>query len=379
MKLLTTIGRHSACALLILSVQGCMTWVDVEKFKHEAPGAKSPGVVPASTQEGFRYWLPEPYLLVKPKADGTATYEWVFLPDRDNEYVVSPKSLFATYKMAIATENGFLTSASFDGTANEVASKLASIVGDVKAANITSESTAQKAAEQAAKTKAAADEAASNTKLAAVQKAVADAEAAQTNAAAELDFYETGAGKGAKDEVKLAAQLAKKKADATLALMNKRLQDLLASSSGAKDNGGAKSGVGKAMGPVLFKLVQTADSVSLVQVHIQRTFETSEAPTKSASPAAGEAITLTVKNVSIAAGTTVVDFSASAAIEIANDAVLTLNRGTDVYNKSKVAYKKGAADKQHQATFKPTLPAGKYTLVVVYDKDKPAQLEFTVK
>lgn len=114
--------------------------------------------------------MPEPYLLVKPKADGTATYEWVFLPDRNNEYVVAPKSLFATYKMTVATENGFLTSASFDGTANEVASKLASVVGDVNAANKTSESAAQKAIEQAAQTKAAADETAFNTKLAAAQR-----------------------------------------------------------------------------------------------------------------------------------------------------------------------------------------------------------------
>ena len=111
--------------------------------------------------------------------------------------MVAPKSLFATYKMTVATENG-LTSASFDGTANEVASKLASVVGDVNAANKTSESAAQKAIEQAAQTKAAADETAFNTKLAAAQKAVADAEATQTSAEAELKFYESDAGKGAR-------------------------------------------------------------------------------------------------------------------------------------------------------------------------------------
>ncbi|WP_350237459.1 hypothetical protein [Pseudomonas aeruginosa] len=64
--------------------------------------------------------------------------------------MVAPKSFFATYKMTVATENGFLTSASFDGTANEVASKLASVVGDVvmRAKNKTSESAAQKAIEE---------------------------------------------------------------------------------------------------------------------------------------------------------------------------------------------------------------------------------------
>ncbi len=379
MKLLPTISSYVACALLTLSVQGCVTWVDVEKFKQPSPDPEKPGEVPASTQKGFRYSMPEPYLLVKPKADGTATYDWVFLPDRNNEYVVSPKSLLATYKMTIATENGFLTSASFDGTANEVASKLASVVGDVNAANKTAEATAQKAVEQAAKTKAAADETAFNTKLAAAQKAVADAEATQTTAAAEFSFYESGAGKGAKDEVKLAALLAKEKADATLALMRSRLQDVLASSGGAKDDGGAQQGIGKAMGPVLFKLVQTANSVSLVQVDIQRVFETSGTLAKATSPSASAAATLTAKNVSKAAGTTVVDFLASAAIEIVNGGVVTLNKGNEAYDKSKVAYKKGAEDKQYKATFSPALPLGDYTLVVVYDKDKSAQLKFTVK
>lgn len=378
MKRLTTLARYFGCTLLTLSVQGCVTWVDVEKFNQPSPDPKNPGVVPSSTQKGFRYSMPEPYLLVMPKADGTTTYEWVFLPDRNNEYVVAPKSLFATYKMTIATENGFLTSASFDGTANEVASKLASTVADVNAAKKTSESTAQKAIEQAAKTEAAADEAAFNAKLAAAQKAVADAEATQTSVEAELKFYESDAGKGAKDEVKQAAQLAKMKADATLALMKKRLNEVDASSSGAKDARAAEPGIKNAMGPVLFRLVQTANSVSLVQVDIQRVFETSGTPGKETSPPAGAALTLTAKNVSKAAGTTVVDFSASAAIEIVNDAVLTLNKGNVAYDKSKVSYKKGAGDKQYQATFKPTLPAGKYTLLVEYNKDESAQLEFTV-
>lgn len=379
MNLLTTMSRYVACVLLTLSVQGCATWVDVEKFNQPVTDPKNPSEVPAATQKGFRYSMPEPYLLVKPKADGTATYDWVFLPDRNNEYVVSPQSFLATYKMTIATENGFLTSASFDGTANEVASKLASVVGDVNAANKTAEATAQKAVEQAGKTKATADETAFNTKLAAAQKAVADAEVTQTSAATELNFYESGAGKSAKDEVKLAALLAKQKADAMLTLMRSRLQDVLASSSGAKDDGGAQQGVGKAMGPVLFRLVQTANSVSLVQVDIQRVFETSGTPAKATSPSASAAATLTAKKVSKAAGTTVVDFSASAAIEIVNGGVLNLNKGNEAYDKSKVAYKKETEDKQYKVTFSPTLPLGDYTLVVVYDKDKSAQLKFTVK
>ncbi|KQP45136.1 hypothetical protein [Pseudorhodoferax sp. Leaf274] len=377
MKLLSTISRHVACAVAVVVIQGCATWVDVEKFKYPVDLTK-PDQVPASQQQGFRYTMTEPYLLVKPKSDGTATYEWIYLPDRNNEYVVSPKSIFATYKMTIEIENGFLTSAGFDGTANEVAGKLAGVVGDVKAAETTAESTAQKAADTAAKTKAAADETAFNTKLAAAQKAVADAELAQTSANTEHAFYEFGAGKDAEAKVKQAALLAKLKADATLDLMKTRLQDVLASSSGAKDDGGSKSGIKMAMGPALFKLVQTANSVSLVQVGTQGLFETAGARANQAAPTGAAAVTLTSKNVAKVGATTVVDFSSSSTIAIVKDAVLTLNRGIETYDKSKVVYSNGA-DKQYKATFSPPLPAGDYTLVVAYDKTQSAQLSFTVK
>lgn len=69
MKRHTTLARYFGCALLTLSVQGCVTWVDVEKFKQPAPDPRTPSEVPSSSQKGFRYSMPEPYLLVKPKAD----------------------------------------------------------------------------------------------------------------------------------------------------------------------------------------------------------------------------------------------------------------------------------------------------------------------
>ena len=63
-KLLTIAG---ICA----SLTSCISVVKVEKF--------------TGKENGLRYSLPATYLLVTPKSDGTASYEWVYLPDPDND------------------------------------------------------------------------------------------------------------------------------------------------------------------------------------------------------------------------------------------------------------------------------------------------------
>lgn len=379
MMLLRGGGIYALCALLgLLQLQGCATWVDVEKFEYPRPDPKEPGKVMPSTQQGFRYSLPEPYLLVKPKTDGTATYEWVFLPNRGNEYVVNVTSFLATHKLEVKTENGFLKSATFDGTANEVSSKLAGVIGDVNTAKKDAEVAAEKAAEKAVKDKATADETAFNTKLANAQKALAEAEAALAVANAEVAFYESPDGAGAKPEGKLAATLAKKKAQATVALMRDRLAQLIAGSGGAADKGTSRPPLAQAMGPMLFRLVQTSDSVTLEQVGIQGMFEIAGSPGKGGTPSTGSSATLNATRVAQVAGTTVVDFSATTAIEIKGDAPLTLNQGTQAFTNTKASYTQGTAAK-HTATFAPALPAGEYMLIVEYGSEKSAELKFTVK
>jgi hypothetical protein len=167
-------------ALLLVGVAGCTTIIDVERY--------------TGTQQGLRYSLPATYLLVTPKADGSATYEWVSLPDPGNEYVVRATSWLSKYTLDLSFDNGMLT---------KVTSKLDTTDVPVKAI-------------QAAQTVYAARVAA-----AAARAATIAADAGRPAPAAP---------------------------EAT--------------------------GIGQAWGPVLFKVVVTADDVMLVAVTAQQAFDT---------------------------------------------------------------------------------------------------------
>ncbi len=168
-------------ALLVVGVAGCTTIIDVERY--------------TGTQQGLRYSLPATYLLVTPKADGSATYEWVSLPDPGNEYVVRATSWLSKYTLDLTFDNGMLT---------KVASKQDATDVPVKAI-------------QAAQTVYAARVAAA----AAARAATSGADAGPPATAAP---------------------------EAT--------------------------GIGQAWGPVLFKVVVTADDVMLVAVTAQQAFDT---------------------------------------------------------------------------------------------------------
>jgi hypothetical protein len=179
---LRSCDRVVSAALLLVGVAGCTTIIDVERY--------------TGTQQGLRYSLPATYLLVTPKSDGSATYEWVSLPDPGNEYVVRATSWLSKYTLDLTFDNGMLT---------KVASKQDATDVPVKAI-------------QAAQTVYAARVAAA---AAAARTATNNADAGRPATAAP---------------------------DAT--------------------------GVGQAWGPVLFKVVVTADDVMLVAVKTQQAFDT---------------------------------------------------------------------------------------------------------
>jgi hypothetical protein len=166
-------------ALLLVGIAGCTTIIDVERY--------------TGTQQGLRYSLPATYLLVTPKADGSATYEWVSLPDPGNEYAVRATSWLSKYTLDLTFDNGMLT---------KVTSKQDATDAPVKAI-------------QAAQTVYAARVAA------AARAATSGADAGRPATAAP---------------------------EAT--------------------------GIGQAWGPVLFKVVVTADDVMLVAVTAQQAFDT---------------------------------------------------------------------------------------------------------
>jgi len=169
-------------ALLLIGLPGCTTIIDVERY--------------TGTQQGLRYSLPATYLLVTPKADGSATYEWVSLPDPGNEYVVRATSWLSKYTLDLTFDNGMLTKVTSKQDATDVPVK----------------------AIQAAQTIYAA-------------RVAAAAAAARTA----TDGADAGRPATAAPEA---------------------------------------TGIGQAWGPVLFKVVVTADDVMLVAVTAQQAFDT---------------------------------------------------------------------------------------------------------
>jgi hypothetical protein len=166
-------------ALLLVAVAGCTTIIDVERY--------------TGTQQGLRYSLPATYLLVTPKADGSATYEWVSLPDPGNEYVVRATSWLSKYTLDLTFDNGMLAKVTSKQDATDVPVKAIQAAQTVYAARVAAAARAATSGADAGRPATVAPEA---------------------------------------------------------------------------------TGIGQAWGPVLFKVVVTADDVMLVAVTAQQTFDT---------------------------------------------------------------------------------------------------------
>ena len=65
-----------------------------------------------SHAKGFRYKLPQPYILATPQADGSIKYEELTLPDDDQEYAIHSFAIGANYKLDASAPKGMLASVS---------------------------------------------------------------------------------------------------------------------------------------------------------------------------------------------------------------------------------------------------------------------------
>lgn len=233
----------AVCAFLT----SCTSVVNVEKFN--------------GTQKGVRYSLPATYLLVSPKSDGTASYDWVYLPDPENEYAVTTWSFMSKYTTEITLENNFLKKVTEKSDSTGVGAKMFDAAQSVYSARTS-------AANETAK-----KEADKNT---ASQKAISDAKLELNLAQAELDVLKKNAALGANNTQILTAMVKVAQAQ----------QKLDAATSASKSSLGAMNAPGgddlkngQAWGPVLFKVVQTKDDVKLIAVTIQQPFDTAVAVT----------------------------------------------------------------------------------------------------
>lgn len=268
----------AACACL----GGCISIVSVEK------------ATPKS--EGVRYFLPEVFIKVSLKPDGTLAVEPVYLPDPSNEYVVSAKSLFGNYTLDLnRTEEGFLGMVTMESDTSAVAKQLATSYGNVRAAQIDAQ--AAKAKADAAAAKDASDKA--KAALDTADKARKDAGTAVDVAQRKLQLLQQRSREAApptdiEDQV-LAARLALAEAEAKRDAAESAYASLLGSSIDAAGRGpAAASSLDEARemklthplieqqptapGPMFYRVVMDEKSAGLVEAFPQGRLVTWQPP-----------------------------------------------------------------------------------------------------
>jgi hypothetical protein len=120
---------------LLLFATSCVTKINVKPA--------------TSTAIGTRYSLPKPLLKVTPQADGTAKFEWVYIPDDDRTYAIATANYFAKQKTTIELEtNGLLKKVSWAPVSSDVAAQLITNATEVTKARLTAIETAQKEAQK---------------------------------------------------------------------------------------------------------------------------------------------------------------------------------------------------------------------------------------
>lgn len=223
-----------ACAV---SISGCVTILESK----QVPSDGSTDSVP-----GIRYSLPQPFLLVTPKSDGTIDVTIEMLPDASRTYAITQKSFVGSHTLNVEVEHGLLKAIDYGSDASQTAAKLVENYGELKKASIEAEAAQAKTSSDASK---------------AAKQKVVDAEAAQKKAQAVHDYLKeyTAAHPADTEAAKayLAAQVELQKANADL--LSARDAALVLGLDSLNAPIGANA-VPSAFGPVLFRIVQTPAS-----------------------------------------------------------------------------------------------------------------------
>jgi len=119
----------SLLIFLGVALSGCS---GTKVTKVDGPGDRS--------TKGIRYRLPQPYLLVTPKSNGTMTVTEVYLPDDNNIYAVTSQTFLAKHKFQIDVLNGLLTGVTSNVNNAEVISEATTSAGQIAAEIIKAQS-----------------------------------------------------------------------------------------------------------------------------------------------------------------------------------------------------------------------------------------------
>jgi hypothetical protein len=112
--------RIAGCVVTSCLLAGCVTNITV---------------TPDDGTGALTYSLPSTYLLVTPAADGSATYQWVCLPDENAKYQVKAGSFLAKYTLDVQIQNGLLKQVGGSQDSSGVAAESLKTVAAILAAN----------------------------------------------------------------------------------------------------------------------------------------------------------------------------------------------------------------------------------------------------
>lgn len=310
-KLLLPVSLAASC----LGLTACASWVTAAKVTDQNPKVK-----------GFRYSLAAPYLLVTPTPDGTVTYQWLSLPDTSRQYAVQAHSFLALHTTQLTLEHSILTKMVAKPDSSAVASDALTQAGSVFEAK--AKASAKKKEDAAAADKAALDKlkdalATAETNERATRLALAKAQGKDEllraqkppdkeqvfQADMELNNAQLDQ-QAAEDEVARIKKLMSGNAGITTSGSNADAGNSAnsaansaasantaipanaaapASSAGTPDSTPTAEAAkfAKAWGPVLFRVIQTKDKVTLRAVALQAPYDTygqPEKPTGQAAP-----------------------------------------------------------------------------------------------
>lgn len=92
-------------------------------------------VVTTDRHRGVRYYLPQPFLLVTPKADGLQVQK-LMLPDLSAQYALDIQSYMTSYKSSVELENGMLKKVMLDLDNSKIATDVVTAAGEVAKAKV---------------------------------------------------------------------------------------------------------------------------------------------------------------------------------------------------------------------------------------------------
>jgi hypothetical protein len=229
--------------VVICFLGGCINTVTVEKY--------------TASENGFRYALPKPYLLVTPRLDGGIDVQPIMLPDASNEYVIRTSSILSSYKHDLEFEHGLLKSVTGKQDTSALAAQIATNTGAVMKSRVE----AQIAARTEAEKKKADARTEGEKKKADAAKAVNDAQIEFDQANAELEYLKQAKQNNlpVKEEQIIEAEIKARRA-------KEKLHGLSVSAEGAFDLPGLVPGSvvkGQAWGPMLFAVIEKVEQVEV--------------------------------------------------------------------------------------------------------------------